>query len=106
MKAVNGRKTEYEIDDIFLERYSPRAMSGESISEEELMNLLAHGMEGFDYALAKEKLGIPENYTVEMMIAVGKHGNVADLPEPLRARENPSDRKPLSDLVFKSKFPS
>ena len=70
------------------------------------MNLVAHGMAGFDYDKAKTELGIPEDYSVEMMIAVGKHGKVEDLPEPLRARETPSDRKPLEEIVFKGKFSS
>ncbi|MBP6904894.1 MAG: nitroreductase family protein [Candidatus Pacebacteria bacterium] len=39
MKIVNTRTTEYDINDIFLKRYSPRAMSGESISRNELMTL-------------------------------------------------------------------
>ena len=39
MKIVNNRETEYPIDDIFLKRYSPRALSGEKISKEELMTL-------------------------------------------------------------------
>ncbi len=39
MKIVNNRTTKYEIKDVFLKRYSPRAMSGEKISEEELMTL-------------------------------------------------------------------
>lgn len=186
---------QYEIDDVFLKRYSPRAMSGETISKEDLMtlfeaarwapsarnlqpwrfiytmrdtpefqtllsvlvqfnqdwctragalilvisekvrtdhkgdkkenschsldtgaawenlalqatqmNLVAHGMAGFDYAMAKTKLGIPDDYAVEMMIAVGKHGKLEDLPEPLRAREKPSDRKPLEEIVFEGKF--
>jgi len=191
-KTINERTTEYPILDIFLERYSPRAMSGEIISKEELMTLfeaarwapssrngqlwrfiyamrdtkefeifvsflnegnriwcikagvlvvtiskktfddgkpsithsfdtgsawenlalqatsmdfVAHGMQGFDYAMAKEKLGIPDDYNVEMMIAIGKHGKIEDLPEPLRAREKPSDRKPLEEIVFEGKFP-
>jgi nitroreductase len=33
------RKTEYPIDPIFLNRWSPRAMSGEQLSDEELMPL-------------------------------------------------------------------
>jgi nitroreductase len=33
------RKTEYSIDPIFLNRWSPRAMSGEQLSDEELMPL-------------------------------------------------------------------
>ena len=195
MKTINGRTTEYCIDEIFLKRYSPRAMSGEKISAEELMTLfeaarwapsasnvqpwrfiyanngteefnlflsilaegnkiwcirastlvvvvsnktrtnsvgvvadnpthsfdtgsswenlalqasqmgiVAHGMAGFDYTMAKEKLDIPDDYAVEMMFAVGKPGNVEDLPEPLRAREKPSDRKPLEEIIFKGKF--
>lgn len=191
MKNINNRVTKYEINDIFLKRYSPRAMSGEKISKEELMtlfeaarfapsasniqpwrfiyvlretsefqklfsllvqfnqdwcknasalivtisnknsydgkpsvthsfdtgsawenfalqasemNLIAHGMAGFDYNLAKEKLEIPDDYSVEMMIAVGHHGKIEDLPEPLREREATSQRKKLEEIVFEGKF--
>lgn len=68
--------------------------------------LVAHGMEGFDYTAAKEKLGIPDDYNVEMMIAVGKPGKIEDLPEALREDEKPNERKPLEGMVFKGKFPS
>lgn len=194
MKTTNGRTTEYPIDDRFLNRYSPRAMSGEPISKEELMtlfeaarwapsaynsqpwrfiyamrdtpafetlfsflvdfnkdwcknasvlvvtisrknyelngkpsvthsfdtgaawenlalqaqtmNLIAHGMNGFDYEKAKSELGIPDEYNVEMMIAIGKHGKIEDLPEPIQAGEKPNDRKPLKEIVFEGKFPN
>lgn len=191
MKTINNRTSEYNIDDRFLKRYSPRAFSGESITKDELMTLfeaarwapsasnvqpwkfiyamrdtpefenlfsllgdfnkdwckrasvlvvtvsnkmlskgglsvthsfdtgaawenlalqastlglIAHGMQGFDYALAKEKLGVPEDYSVEMMIAIGKPGKVEDLPEPLQEREAPSDRKPLNEIISEGKF--
>ncbi|MFZ4499903.1 MAG: nitroreductase family protein [Minisyncoccia bacterium] len=39
MKIINGRTTKYDIHDLFLNRYSPRAMSGEVITKEELMTL-------------------------------------------------------------------
>ena len=58
------------------------------------------------YAITKEKLGVPDDYSVEMMIALGRPGKIEDLPEPLRARETPSDRKPLEEIVFEGKFPS
>ena len=193
MKTINSRTTEYEVEDIFLKRYSPRAFSGETISKEELMtlfeaarwapsasniqpwrfiyafretpefekllsflvpfnqdwcknasvlvvtisnkldfkgnpsvshsfdagaawenlalqasemNLIAHGMAGFDYAKAKTELAIPDDYNVEMMFAIGKHGKIENLPEPLREREAPSDRKPLSEIIFEGKFKS
>ena len=193
MKTINNRTTKYPIEDVFLKRFSPRAMSGESISKDELMtlfeaarwapsasniqpwrfiyatrempefqiflsflmegnriwcakagvlvvtvskkntdkgtpsvthsfdvgsawenlalqastmNLIAHGMAGFDYEKAKTELGIPDDYSVEMMIAIGRPGKIEDLPEPLQAREKPSDRKPLEEIVFEGKFPS
>ncbi len=192
MKIINERTTKYPIENIFLERYSPRAMSGENISRKELMTLFeaarwapsasniqpwkfiyatrdtpefeiflsflmdgnkiwckkasalivtiskktsdketpspthsfdtgsawenlalqaasmklfAHGMAGIYFDLIKEKLGIPDDYSVEMMIAIGRPGKIEDLPEPLRAREKPSDRKPLEEIVFEGKLP-
>ena len=36
---VDTRKAEYEVDDIFLDRWSARAMSGKSISDAELFSL-------------------------------------------------------------------
>ena len=39
MKITNNRMTNYETNDLFLKRYSPRAMSGETITKDELMTL-------------------------------------------------------------------
>ena len=190
-KTVNGRTTKYPVEDMFLERHSPRAMSGKPISKDQLMTLfeaarwapssfnsqpwrfvygihgtpefenifsflvdfnkswcvnagalivtiskktdakgrpvdthtfdsgaawenlalqalhmglVAHGMNGFDYAMAKEKLGVPDDYQVEMMIAVGEPGKIEDLPEALRAGEKAKDRKPLESMVFEGKL--
>ncbi|MDE2399863.1 MAG: nitroreductase family protein [Patescibacteria group bacterium] len=191
VKEVNGRTTEYPINDIFLKRYSPRAFSGEAISKEELMTLFeaarfapsgsnvqpwrfiyamrespefhdflmfltesnrewcakagalvvtiskttrdngvlsktnsfdagltvenlllqatelglyAHPMAGIVPEVIKEKLNIPDEYKIEMMIAIGKPGKVSELSERNRIREKPSDRKPLSEIVFEGKF--
>ena len=68
------------------------------------MNLVAHGMEGFDYQKAKEVLGIPDDYQVEAMIAIGKKGKKEDLPEKMQEIEIPSDRKPLNEMVMEGKF--
>ncbi len=191
MKTINQRTTEYPIDDVFLKRYSPRAMSGETITKEELMTLfeaarwapssmnsqpwrfvyalagtpdfekllyflaernqiwakkasalvvlisknnldngspsvphsfdtgsawenlalqatnmgfIAHAMGGFDKNVAKEKLAVSDEYTLEVMIAIGKLGKIEDLPEDFRPREKPSDRKNLSEIVFEGNF--
>jgi nitroreductase len=68
------------------------------------MNLVVHGMEGFDYDRAKKDLGIPDDYTIEAMCAIGKLGKKEELPEKLQQVEEPSDRKPLSEIVFAGKF--
>ncbi|MFP4522355.1 MAG: nitroreductase family protein [Fibrobacterota bacterium] len=69
------------------------------------MNIVSHAMAGFDYNKAAETAGIPEDYSVEAMIAVGKPGDPENLPEDLRGAEKPSDRKAVSEISFKGKFP-
>src|SRR5947209_16953788 len=39
IKGSEVRKADYQIEPLLLDRWSPRAMSGEEISEEELMRL-------------------------------------------------------------------
>lgn len=67
--------------------------------------LVTHGMQGFDYEKAREVLQIPDDYSVQAMLAIGKPGRIEDLHERLRSREQPSDRKHLSELVFEGGFP-
>lgn len=185
------RKAEYPIDDLFLRRFSPRAMSGEPLAKDELMRLfeaahwapssgnsqpwrfvyalagtphfdrlhglladgnkpwcaragalvvvcsrtqadngrtlrthsldtgaawmgfalqgtlqglVVHGMEGFDYDRARTELDLPSGFAVEMMIAVGHPGRIEDLPERYRARETPSDRLPVTSLLFEGTY--
>lgn len=66
--------------------------------------LVVHGMEGFDYERAKKDLQIPDDYTVEAMFAVGRPGKIEDLPLPLQKKEEPSDRKPIAELIFEGIF--
>src|ERR1700752_1410903 len=191
-KGTQTRKADYPIDLVFLDRWSPRAMSGEEITEEELLTLfeaarwapssynnqpwrilyarrdtehwpvfldllvegnrawakdaaallvfvskttfdfngetypthsfdtgaawenlalqamlkgyVAHGMQGFDYERARTELGIPEGYRVEAMAPVGRPGRTEALPEQYRAREAPSPRKKLAEVVREGKF--
>ena len=51
-------------------------------------------------------LNVPEGHRVEAAIAIGKLGNRDQLPEALRAREVPSDRRPLSQVAFEGGFPA
>lgn len=70
-----------------------------------LSGLVVHGMQGFDYDRAREALGVPEGFEVEAMAAVGRPGEVDDLPEDLRDKEKPSGRKELGEIAFEGGFP-
>ena len=63
-----------------------------------------HGMAGFDQALARSELKIPDGYELHAMIAIGKLGDKATLAEGLQAREVPSPRRPLSELAAEGEF--
>lgn len=71
-----------------------------------LNGLVAHGMGGFDYARARKDLNIPDDYTVEMMFAVGKRGTVNDLPEDMRTIDDKaSQRKTVTEIAFTAPGP-
>jgi nitroreductase len=68
-------------------------------------DMVAHGMEGFDYEALKKALKIPEGFQVEAMAAIGKVGDKEKLSKELKDKETPSTRKPLKDIVAKGHFP-
>ena len=68
------------------------------------MDIVCHGMEGFDYDRARMAFKIPEEYQIEAMFAIGKIGKKDDLSEKLRTRETPPDRKPIKEFVFENDF--
>jgi len=192
IKGSEKRKADYPIDDLFLDRWSPRAMSGERVSQEELMvlfeaarwapssynnqpwrflyahrdtehwqtffnllvefnqswakdagvlvlfiskntfdmngepsvthsfdtgaawenlalqgwlkGLVVHGMQGFDFERARTALNIPEGFHVNAMAAIGKPGDISALPEGLKERESPSDRRKLDQTICEGPF--
>ncbi len=63
------------------------------------LGYITHGMGGVDGAKLREALNIPADVAVECVVAVGKRGDKAALPEALQARELPNDRVPLAQLV-------
>ncbi len=191
IKGSEIRKADHPIDTIFLDRWSPRAMSGEEIPETGLMSLfeaarwapssnnnqpwrilyarrntgywplffnllndsnklwaknssaliliiskdtfdngqpsrthsydagaawenlalqgnlrgyIVHGMQGFDYDLARSSLNIPDGFTVEAMAAIGMPGNKEGLPDYLQERESPNNRRKLTETVCEGPF--
>ena len=69
-----------------------------------IMGLVVHGMQGFDYERARIDLGIPEEYQVEAMAALGRPGRIEDLPGQLQERETPNDRRPQAQSVCEGPF--
>jgi nitroreductase len=68
------------------------------------MGVVVHGMAGFDRQAARAALGVPDEYHVEVMVAIGKPGDPNQLPDELRKRETPSDRHPITDFVREGRF--
>jgi nitroreductase len=197
MKEFNGRTADHEIDPIFLERWSPRAFTSDTISDADLLTIFeaarwapssynsqpwrflyarrdtpafetflklliefnqgwaksasalvfvvskktflppgkdtpiesyshsfdagaawgflalqahrlgwaSHGMTGFDHALAPVTLNVPADHRVEMALAIGRKGDKSLLPEAAQAREAPSGRNPMSQMIIEGCFP-
>lgn len=68
------------------------------------MGLVVHGMQGFDYEKARKTLGIPADFSVVAMFAVGRPGDPEELPEALRESEVPTQRKPVSEIACEGRF--
>lgn len=68
------------------------------------MGLVVHGMSGFDYEKAPAALGVPADYAVVAMFAVGRPGKLDDLAADFRPAEMPSGRRPIEELIFEGKF--
>ena len=62
--------------------------------------IVAHGMQGFDYKKAGVDLGIPPDFEVMAMIAIGKKGSTEILPPELQEKEKLTDRKPLKEIIM------
>ena len=69
-----------------------------------VLNLVVHPMGGFDHHRARTELDIPDDWEVDVMVAIGKPGDINMLDEKLRAREMPSQRKPLHEFLMEGRF--
>ena len=68
--------------------------------------IVAHGMQGFDYEKAITELGIPADFEVLAMVAIGKRGPKENLPAELQDKEKPNDRKALKDIIMEGTYRS
>ena len=66
--------------------------------------LITHAMGGFQREKAREVLHIPDNFDVQVVIAIGYQGEKDALPENFQTREQPSNRRALKDSIIEGKF--
>ncbi len=69
-------------------------------------DIVAHGMQGFDYKKAGVELRIPPNFEVMAMIAIGKKGPKEILPAELQEKEKLTNRKPLKEIIMEGFYHS
>jgi nitroreductase len=63
--------------------------------------LHAHSMAGFDREQIRASFGIPSDYEIGSVTAIGYFGDPASLPERMQKTEvAPRQRKPLDEFVF------
>jgi nitroreductase len=84
--------------------YDLGAASAYLVLQASALGLSTHQMAGYDQAAARTALGIPEDFVLGAVIALGYQDEPAVLgQEQLIALETtPRERKPLSDFVFLS----
>ncbi|MBV9867578.1 MAG: nitroreductase family protein [Abitibacteriaceae bacterium] len=66
--------------------------------------LITHGMAGFDRDAARAALNVPQDYDPVAVLAIGRHGDKALLPEAVQQREVPSGRRPAAESVMEGGF--
>jgi len=64
----------------------------------------AHAMAGIYFDDVRQRLSVPDNYQVEIAIAIGEQTDPSDLAPALQEREKPGPRKPLAEIVFAERF--
>lgn len=99
------RRSTGELEEIYSHSFDAGAAWGYLALQAHRLGWSAHGMTGFDHVACYAALGVPEDeYRVEAAIAIGRQAEPDVLPESYREREAPSDRHPISQLVFQGRF--
>lgn len=64
----------------------------------------AHGMAGIEHDKIRQGLAVPDLYSIEAGVAIGRAGDKSLLPEGLQAREVHTPRKPLAEFAAEGRF--
>jgi nitroreductase len=65
-----------------------------------LLGLSTRAVGGFDRALAREILAVPEHIALHAVIALGHQGSVETLDESFQEKEHPNGRRPLAESLL------
>lgn len=68
------------------------------------LGLYAHAMGGWDREALSQAIALPANARIDCVIAIGRPGDPAQLPESLREREQPNGRRPLAELLMRGRW--
>ena len=66
----------------------------------------AHGMAGVEWDRVREELKVPDRFRIDAACVLGRTGSPDLLDEKNRARETPSDRRPIAERAFAGDFPA
>jgi nitroreductase len=84
-------------------QYDTGAASENLCLQAESMGMMAHQMGGFDVEKTRAAFGIPEQFSLMAMIAVGYPADISTLQgEVLEREQAPRKRRELGELFFKS----
>nr|WP_240353171.1 nitroreductase family protein [Cohnella algarum] len=102
---IVSQKT-WEKGDIGSHSFDTGAAWGYLSLEATRQGLATHAMTGIDFDKAREIVGLPDDYAVQALVALGYQGPKENLPAPMQEREQPSPRNPIRDSVFQGVFGS
>jgi nitroreductase len=98
------RKDDNSASDHYSHSFDAGAAWAQMALQATLLGYHAHGMTGVDFARAQTELGVPGDFRIEAAIAIGRRDAPERLPEGLREREVPSDRKPVAEIALAGNF--
>ena len=61
-------------------------------------------MGGFDAGTLAAAVALPANHALHAVVALGRRGAAASLPEDQRGREAPNGRLPLTEVAWRGRF--
>ena len=104
---VSNTKTRHggETKDLYSHSFDAGAAWAQMALQATHLGYHAHAMTGLEFDQARAELGLPDDVRLEAAVAIGRRDTPDRLPESLRERETPSDRKPVSEIAIAGRWP-